>query len=60
MPGKYDDFVRLANIKIFTNRIQTEADPSVRAILFRLLAEERAITPSPPRKNYANPVSLKA
>ncbi|MBB6308887.1 hypothetical protein FHS53_003140 [Xanthobacter tagetidis] len=37
MPGKYDDFVRRANIKIFEKRLQTETDPGVRSILVRLL-----------------------
>lgn len=51
MPRIHDDFVHRNNIKNFEKKIETETDPTIRKILIRLLAEEKADRiPAPSRK----------
>lgn len=51
MPGSFDEFVHLRNIKHFEKKIESETDPAVRKVLIRLLEEEKKEgPPSAPRK----------
>lgn len=36
------EFIHRENIKHFEKRLETEADPAIRSVLFKLLAEEKA------------------
>ena len=42
MPGRYNEFVHLENIKNFEKKLETETDPVNREMLSHLLAEEKA------------------
>jgi hypothetical protein len=42
MPGRYNVFVHLENIKNFEKKLETEKDSANREILMRLLAEAKA------------------
>lgn len=43
MPARHNWFVHVANIQDFEAKLQTETDPEKRALLQRLLEEERAL-----------------
>ncbi|GLS38488.1 hypothetical protein GCM10010869_40830 [Mesorhizobium tianshanense] len=47
MPGKYDEFVHLENIRNFEKKLETETDPVKRDLLVKLLAEEKVGKLSP-------------
>ncbi|WP_172350415.1 hypothetical protein [Mesorhizobium sp. NZP2298] len=42
MAGRYDHYIQLENIKNFSSKLETEADPAKRNMLVKLLAEETA------------------
>ncbi|MGX7871987.1 hypothetical protein ACVDG5_002940 [Mesorhizobium sp. ORM6] len=48
MVDRYNEFVHLDNIKHFEKMLGTETDPERRAMLLKLLAEEKAGKLSPP------------
>ena len=58
MPDRHSDFIHRENIAHFEAQLAVEVDPSRRALLAKLLEQERALLlphPTPPRHHPTPP-----